>query len=111
MSNPVQTPQAEEQKKAKVDVMAKLKAGFENIAKNFTKDERKKLLRLVILLVAVALVLGYLFLLMGEPEETMDAAVVQPTLQPITIPMSPLDAPAGASLPADCIRRPAERRR
>ncbi|MBR4067523.1 MAG: hypothetical protein IKK08_02710 [Clostridia bacterium] len=55
---------------------------------------------LLALLVAVALVLGYLFLLMGEPEETMDTAVVQPTLQPITIPMSPLDAPAGASLPS-----------
>ena len=56
MSNPMQTPQTEEQKKEKVDVMAKLKAGFENIAKNFTTDERKKLLRLVILLVAVLFV-------------------------------------------------------
>lgn len=55
---------------------------------------------LMVLLVAVALVLGYLFLLMGEPEEQMDTAAVQPTAQPITIPMNPLDAPAGASLPS-----------
>ena len=56
MSNSVQTPQTTETKKEKVDVMAKVKAGFENIAKNFSKDERKKLLRLVILLVAVLFV-------------------------------------------------------
>ena len=56
MSNQTQTPQNEEKKKEKIDVMAKLKAGFENIAKNFTQDERKKLLRLVILLVAVLFV-------------------------------------------------------
>ena len=56
MSNQAQMPQTEEKKKEKVDFMAKLKAGFENIAKNFSQDERKKLLRLVILLVAVLFV-------------------------------------------------------
>ena len=56
MSNHVQIPQTEEKKKEKIDIMAKLKAGFENIAKNFTQDERKKLLRLVILLAAVLFV-------------------------------------------------------
>ena len=56
MSNPVQTPQTEEKKKEKIDIMAKLKAQWESIAKNFSQDERKKLLRLVILLVAVLFV-------------------------------------------------------
>lgn len=56
MSNHVQAPQTEEKKKAKVDVMAKLKERFGNIAKNFSKEERKKLLQLVILLVAVLFV-------------------------------------------------------
>ena len=55
MSNHVQAPQNED-KKPKVDVMAKLKEKFEGIAKNFTKEERKKLLRLVILLVAILFV-------------------------------------------------------
>ena len=56
MSNPVNAPKTEEPKKGKVDVLAKLKAGFEGIAKNFSQDERKKLLRLMILLVAVLFV-------------------------------------------------------
>lgn len=53
---------------------------------------------LLALLVVVVLTFGYLFLLMGEPEAEMDTTVVQPTVQPITIPMSPLDAPAGVNL-------------
>lgn len=56
MSNHVQSPQKEEKKKEKANVLAKLKERFGNIAKNFSKDERKKLLRLVILLVAVLFV-------------------------------------------------------
>ena len=63
MSNPVNTPKTEEPKKGKVDVLAKLKAGFEGIAKNFSQDERKKLLRLMILLVVV---LGELPLAIGR---------------------------------------------
>lgn len=56
MSNHVQAPQKEEKKKEKIDVMAKIKENFHNVVKNFSKDERKKLLRLVILLVAVLFV-------------------------------------------------------
>lgn len=56
MSNPLNTPKPEEPKKEKVDVLAKLKAGFEGIAKNFYQNGRKKLLRLMILLVAVLFV-------------------------------------------------------
>lgn len=56
MSNPVNAPENGKTKKEKVDVLAKLKAGWGGIAKNFSRDERKKLLRLMILLVAVLFV-------------------------------------------------------
>lgn len=62
----------------------------------------KKLLKrvLMVVLVVLALVFGYLFLLMGEPEE--DLEVVQPAAPaaPITIPMNALEAPGDAYLPS-----------
>lgn len=54
----------------------------------------------ITLLVVVALVLGYLFLLMGEPDQELDTVAAVPTAQPITIPMNALEAPAGANLPS-----------
>jgi hypothetical protein len=51
------------------------------------------------LLLIIALVFGYLFLLMGEPEEEQDAVAPRP-VQPITIPMNALEAPGDAYLPS-----------
>ncbi len=51
------------------------------------------------LLVIIALVFGYLFLLMGEPEEEMETAAPQP-VQPITVPTNALEAPGDAYLPS-----------
>lgn len=55
---------------------------------------------LMVVLVVLALVFGYLFLLMGEPEEELE--VVQPAapVTPITIPMNALEAPGDAYLPS-----------
>ncbi len=62
---------------------------------------QKLLTRIVLaLLLVVALVLGYLFLLMGEPDEKLDLTAAVPTAQPITVPMNALEAPAGANLPS-----------
>lgn len=55
---------------------------------------------LIALLVVLALVAGYLFLLMGEPDEELDTAAPTVTMLPITIPMNALEAPAGANLPS-----------
>lgn len=55
---------------------------------------------LLILLVVLALVLGYLFLLMGEPEEELENAAPVQAAQPITIPMNALEAPGDAYLPS-----------
>ena len=55
---------------------------------------------LVALLVVLALVFGYLFLLMGEPEEELENADPLPTAAPITIPMNALEAPGDAYLPS-----------
>ncbi len=62
---------------------------------------RKVLRRVVLLLlIIIGLVLGYLFLLMGEPGDELDTTAAVPPAQPITIPMNALEAPAGANLPS-----------
>ncbi len=53
---------------------------------------------LIILLTVLALVFAYIFLLMGEPEEDMQATQV-PKPQPITMPMNALEAPGEANVP------------
>lgn len=55
---------------------------------------------LMVLLIIVALVFGYLFLLMGEPEEELETAAPAATAAPITIPMNALEAPGDAYLPS-----------
>ncbi len=56
---------------------------------------------LTILFVLLALVFGYLFLLMGEPEEDLETdAAPAAQSQPITIPMNALEAPGDAYLPS-----------
>lgn len=62
---------------------------------------QKALRRAVLgLLIVLALVLGYLFLLMGEPGDELDTTTAAPAMPPITIPMNALEAPAGANLPS-----------
>ena len=55
---------------------------------------------LMVVLVVLALVFGYLFLLMGEPEEELETADPVATAAPITIPMNALEAPGDAYLPS-----------
>lgn len=54
---------------------------------------------LIILLTVLVLVFAYVFLLMGEPEEDMQATEIPP-VQPITMPMNALEAPGEANVPA-----------
>ena len=62
---------------------------------------KKALKRILIaILVVLALVFGYLFLLMGEPEEELETADPVATAAPITIPMNALEAPGDAYLPS-----------
>ena len=61
----------------------------------------KKALKRIFLaiLLVIALVFAYLFLLMGEPEEEQDVVTPQP-VPPITVPMNALEAPGDAYLPS-----------